>query len=240
MPPVGGLYDDPFLRLPNQVSSYQVVPVSQVDINPNDILDDGDDGFMEVEGGHKRRSRRTVLGLPVGGSNDGGGSGTSSGTSSGKSNNTSHSTLAIGKQPCIDVGSTSGSTLAVPNTAASAPSKQKATTHPYGASATGPHAGNSFSMTSVNGNGENHVDEAAGGASDKAGGIDTRSTPSFSPMYDTIMTERSAWLDKDKHSRRKMRCVLYSILAFLVVGAVAGGVIGGIFAHRNHHKSSDS
>lgn len=87
----GGLYDDPLLRLPTRISPYQVVPASHVDINPNDILDDGDDGFITTK-------RKNVLGLPMG---------------SGRSNNTSHSTLLNGK---LASSSGTGSTINVPQT----------------------------------------------------------------------------------------------------------------------------
>ncbi|KAI5287439.1 hypothetical protein KEM54_005997 [Ascosphaera aggregata] len=179
----GGLYDNPFLRLPSRVSSYQVVPVSQVDINPNDILDDGDDGFIETK-------RKTVLRLPVG-------------MSGGRSNNASHSTLSNGKAPCTD--SVSGSTITVPQTAV---------------------------LKSTNA-GEN----SSSGATSVDGGEKLAS--SANPMYNSIMAERSAWLDEDKSSRRRMRCILYGILALLVMGALAGGITGGVLAHRHHHKSSD-
>ncbi|KAI5305068.1 hypothetical protein KEM56_005381 [Ascosphaera pollenicola] len=178
----GGLYDDPFLRLPNRISSYQVVPVSQMDINPNDILDDGDDGFIETK-------RKTVLGLPVGIS---------------KSNNASRSTLSNGKLPGTESGS--GSTLTVPQIAIL---KGR------------PAVENLSGTTSVD----------SGEMGSGGGMIDSDSLPSASPLYPVIMTERSAWLDQDKSSRRKMRYILCGILAFLIIGAIVGGIVGGVLRH---------
>ncbi|KLJ08416.1 murein transglycosylase [Blastomyces silverae] len=148
----GGFYDDPYQR--SHHNSWG--PVNAEPINPNDIIDDGDDGFM------REPQRRSVLSL-------------------GK--NSSHNSL--------------------------------------------PAAG-------------------AGAAAVAAGGVlgnlpgrvqgQTTGSPSGGPEYDAVPTEKSEWLNNQKHGNKKMKWIVGIIIALILIGGIVGGTVGGILGSRNSNS----
>ncbi|KAF2139167.1 glycoside hydrolase family 17 protein [Aplosporella prunicola CBS 121167] len=55
-----------------------------------------------------------------------------------------------------------------------------------------------------------------------------------------IENEKSEWLAQEKSGNKKLKWIVGTILAVLVVAAIVGGVIGGILGSRNKDSSSSS
>ncbi|GAB7354484.1 hypothetical protein MBLNU459_g4956t1 [Dothideomycetes sp. NU459] len=52
--------------------------------------------------------------------------------------------------------------------------------------------------------------------------------------------EKSAWMTEQKASKKRTRCIIWSIVAIILVLGIAGGVVGGLLAKKNHSSTSSS
>ncbi|PGH04910.1 hypothetical protein GX51_03206 [Blastomyces parvus] len=152
----GGYYDDPYRRSTHHNSWG---PVNAEPINPNDIVDDGDDGFM------REPQRRSLLSL-------------------GK--NSSHNSL-----PAAGAGAAAGAAAGV----------------------------------------------ATGGVLGSLPGRvqgQTTGGPSGGPEYNSVTTEKSEWLNNQKHGNKKMKWIVGIIIALILVGGIVGGTVGGVLGSRSN------
>lgn len=52
--------------------------------------------------------------------------------------------------------------------------------------------------------------------------------------------EKSAWMDDQRASKKRTKCIVWSVIAIVVVLGIAGGVVGGILARKGHTASGSS
>lgn len=50
--------------------------------------------------------------------------------------------------------------------------------------------------------------------------------------------EKSAWMDDQRASKKRTKCIIWSVIAVILILGIAGGVVGALLARKNHSSSS--